>query len=59
MGLMIAWKVCQVMSKHILKKQSRLNIKVQVKRVVAQVSETDRYVLYFGIGVDLKLYRDS
>ncbi|KAF7839124.1 uncharacterized protein G2W53_007606 [Senna tora] len=51
MALVIAWKVCQVMSKHILKLKSRLNLKriqeVQVKRVVAKVNQTDHFMLYF------------
>ncbi|KAF7835553.1 uncharacterized protein G2W53_010412 [Senna tora] len=53
MGLAIAWKVIEFMSKLILNPKSRLNLKViqevQVKRVVAQVSETDRFALYLGI----------
>ncbi|KAF7832138.1 uncharacterized protein G2W53_014471 [Senna tora] len=57
MGLVIAWKECEVMSKHILNRKSRLNLKifqeVQVNLVFAQDSETDRFVLYFGIRVDL------
>ncbi|KAF7832142.1 uncharacterized protein G2W53_014475 [Senna tora] len=49
MGLVIAWKVCEVINKHILNQKSRLNqkkIKEQVKRVVEQVSQTDRFALY-------------
>ncbi|KAF7802308.1 uncharacterized protein G2W53_041419 [Senna tora] len=53
MGLVIAWKKCEVMSKHTLNRKSRLNLKrlqeVQVKRVVAQVSQKDRFALCFGI----------
>ncbi|KAF7835411.1 uncharacterized protein G2W53_010270 [Senna tora] len=53
MGLAIAMKECEVMSKHILNQKARLNLKriqeVQVKRVVAQVSQTDRFALYLGI----------
>ncbi|KAF7832100.1 uncharacterized protein G2W53_014433 [Senna tora] len=52
-------QVCEVMSKHILRQKSQLNLKriheVQVKRVVAQESETDRFALYSGIEVDLML----
>ncbi|KAF7832172.1 uncharacterized protein G2W53_014505 [Senna tora] len=59
----MAWKVCEVMSKHILNQQLRLNIKgiheVYVKYVVAQVSQTDRFALYLEIRVDLMLYWDS
>ncbi|KAF7832141.1 uncharacterized protein G2W53_014474 [Senna tora] len=47
MGLVIALKVSEVMSKHILNRKSRLNLKriqeEQVKRVVAEVSQTDRF----------------
>ncbi|KAF7835406.1 uncharacterized protein G2W53_010265 [Senna tora] len=47
MGLAIAWKECEARSKHIFNKKSRLNHKrfqeVQVKRVVAHVSQTDRF----------------
>ncbi|KAF7808097.1 uncharacterized protein G2W53_040258 [Senna tora] len=57
MGLVIAWKVCQVMPKHILNCKSRLNLKklkkYKFKYVVAQVSETDRFALYLGIQVVL------
>ncbi|KAF7832158.1 uncharacterized protein G2W53_014491 [Senna tora] len=63
MGLVIAWKVCEVMSKHILYRKSQLNLKavqqVQVKRVVAQLSGTDRFVLCFRIRLDLMLEWDS
>ncbi|KAF7844389.1 uncharacterized protein G2W53_001294 [Senna tora] len=49
----MAWKVCEVMPKHILNPKSRLNLKriheVQVKCVVAQVSQIDRFALYLGI----------
>ncbi|KAF7839131.1 uncharacterized protein G2W53_007613 [Senna tora] len=59
MGLVIAWKELKVMSKHNLNQKSRLNLKrieeVQVKRVVAQVSHTDRFALYLGIRVNLML----
>ncbi|KAF7839132.1 uncharacterized protein G2W53_007614 [Senna tora] len=51
MGIMIVWKECAVMPKHILNQKPRLNLKrileVQVKRVPALVSETDRFALYF------------
>ncbi|KAF7832102.1 uncharacterized protein G2W53_014435 [Senna tora] len=63
MGLVIAWMVCKVMSKHILNRKSRLNLKkiqeVQVKGVVALVSQTDSFLLYLGIQVDLMLEWDS
>ncbi|KAF7839108.1 uncharacterized protein G2W53_007590 [Senna tora] len=63
MGLVIAWKVCQLMLKHILILKSRLNLKriqeVQVKRVVAQVSQTNRLTLYLGIQGYLMLEWDS
>ncbi|KAF7824005.1 uncharacterized protein G2W53_022149 [Senna tora] len=53
MELNIAWKECEVMSNHILNGKSRLNLKriqeVQVKRVVAQVSQTNRFAFYLGI----------
>ncbi|KAF7834697.1 uncharacterized protein G2W53_009556 [Senna tora] len=59
MGHVIAWKVCEVMFKHILNQKLRLNLKriqeVQVIRVVAQVSQTDRFAMYLGIRVDLFL----
>ncbi|KAF7807561.1 uncharacterized protein G2W53_039722 [Senna tora] len=42
MGLVIAWKVCQVK-------------KYKFKRVVAQVRETDRFAFYLGIRVVLML----
>ncbi|KAF7835558.1 uncharacterized protein G2W53_010417 [Senna tora] len=63
MGLVIARKVCEVMSKHIFNRKSRLNLKriqeVEVKRVIAQVSQTYRFALYLGIRVDLMLEWDS
>ncbi|KAF7812438.1 uncharacterized protein G2W53_033414 [Senna tora] len=63
MGLIIARKVCDVMSKLILNQKSRLNIKkiqeVQLKCVVAQMCQTDRFALYFGIRVDGMLEWDS
>ncbi|KAF7833009.1 uncharacterized protein G2W53_015342 [Senna tora] len=63
MGLVIAWRVCQVLSNHILNRKLGLNLKriqdVHVKRVVAQVSQTNRFTLYFGIQVDLMLEWDS
>ncbi|KAF7832167.1 uncharacterized protein G2W53_014500 [Senna tora] len=63
MGLVIVWKVCYIICKHILNRKSRLNIKriqeVQVKRVVAQVGQTDRIALYLGIRVDIMLEWDS
>ncbi|KAF7812441.1 uncharacterized protein G2W53_033417 [Senna tora] len=50
------------MSKHILNRKSRLNLKriheLQVKHV-AQVSQIDRFALYLGIRVDLRLQWDS
>ncbi|KAF7832157.1 uncharacterized protein G2W53_014490 [Senna tora] len=53
MGVVIEWKMCEVMSKHILNRKSRLNLQriqqVQVKHFVAQVSKTDRFALYLGI----------
>ncbi|KAF7832093.1 uncharacterized protein G2W53_014426 [Senna tora] len=59
MGLIIVRKVCELMSKRILKRKSRLNLKriqeVLVKRVAVEVSQTDRFALYFGIQVDLVL----
>ncbi|KAF7841515.1 uncharacterized protein G2W53_003813 [Senna tora] len=52
MGLTIAWKECEVMYEYILDQNSRLNLKtieeVQVNRVVAQVSQTNYFALYFG-----------
>ncbi|KAF7839154.1 uncharacterized protein G2W53_007636 [Senna tora] len=49
MGLVIPLNVSQVMYKQILNWKSRLKLKrieeVQVKRVVAQVSQTDRSAL--------------
>ncbi|KAF7839146.1 uncharacterized protein G2W53_007628 [Senna tora] len=63
MGLVITWKVCEVMSKQILNIKTRLNLKriqeVQVKRVVPQVSQTDRFALYLEIHGDLMLEWDS
>ncbi|KAF7839122.1 uncharacterized protein G2W53_007604 [Senna tora] len=63
MGIMITCKECEVMSKHILNQKSRLNLKriqeVQVKRVVAQVRQIDRFALYLGIRVDLMVEWDS
>ncbi|KAF7812442.1 uncharacterized protein G2W53_033418 [Senna tora] len=51
------------MSKDILDQKSQLNLKiiqeVQAKRVVAQVSQTDRFALYLGIRVDLMLEWNS
>ncbi|KAF7844384.1 uncharacterized protein G2W53_001289 [Senna tora] len=62
MGLMITWKVCEVMSKHILNRKSPLNLKriqeIQVKYVVAQVSQIDRFALNLEIPVDLMLEWD-
>ncbi|KAF7814910.1 uncharacterized protein G2W53_028879 [Senna tora] len=59
MGFAIARKVCQVMSKHILNRNrdsiSKELKKYLFKRVVAQVSENDRFALYLGIQVDLML----
>ncbi|KAF7844381.1 uncharacterized protein G2W53_001286 [Senna tora] len=59
MELVITWKVCDIMSKHILSRELQLNLKriqeVQVKDVVAQVSQIDRFELYLGIRVDLTL----
>ncbi|KAF7812467.1 uncharacterized protein G2W53_033443 [Senna tora] len=47
------------MSKHVLNRKSRLNLKrlqeVHDKRVVAQLSENDRFALYLGIPVELML----
>ncbi|KAF7832166.1 uncharacterized protein G2W53_014499 [Senna tora] len=57
MGLVIAWKVCKVISNYILNRKSRLNLEriqeVQVKRVLAQVSQIDRFALYLGVRVGL------
>ncbi|KAF7824003.1 uncharacterized protein G2W53_022147 [Senna tora] len=62
MGLVIVWKECEVMFKHNLDGKSRLNLKrlqdVRVKRVVAQVSQTDHYALCLGIQVDLTVEWD-
>ncbi|KAF7839166.1 uncharacterized protein G2W53_007648 [Senna tora] len=59
MGLVIAWKECEVMFKHILNQKSWLNIQgfqvVQDKRVVSPLSQTDRFALYLGIRVDFTL----
>ncbi|KAF7835549.1 uncharacterized protein G2W53_010408 [Senna tora] len=45
MGLVIAWKVCQLMSKHILNQKSRLNLK-RIQEVQVQMccctSESNR-----------------
>ncbi|KAF7839138.1 uncharacterized protein G2W53_007620 [Senna tora] len=50
MGLVIAWKECEVMYKHIFNPKSPLNLKrleeVQVKRVVSHLSQMDRFALY-------------
>ncbi|KAF7812409.1 uncharacterized protein G2W53_033385 [Senna tora] len=63
MGLVITWKEFEVTSKHILNQNSRLNLKIfqeeQVKCVVAEVSQTDRFALYLGIRVNLMLEWDS
>ncbi|KAF7839116.1 uncharacterized protein G2W53_007598 [Senna tora] len=62
-GVVIAWKECEGISKPILNGKSRLDLKriqeVQVKLVVAQVNQTDRFALYLGIRVDLMLKWDS
>ncbi|KAF7839121.1 uncharacterized protein G2W53_007603 [Senna tora] len=62
MRIVIAWKECEVMSKQLLNQKSRMNLKripeVQVKRIVAQVSPTDRFAMYLGIRVDLILECD-
>ncbi|KAF7839125.1 uncharacterized protein G2W53_007607 [Senna tora] len=59
MGLAIAWKEFEVMSKQILNLKLRLNLKriqeVQFERIVAQVSQIDRFALYLAIRVDLML----
>ncbi|KAF7842082.1 uncharacterized protein G2W53_004380 [Senna tora] len=59
MGLVIAWKVSQVMSKHILNEKcdwiSKELKKYKFKRLVAQSNQTDRFALYLGIRVDLML----
>ncbi|KAF7802117.1 uncharacterized protein G2W53_041228 [Senna tora] len=51
------------MSKHILEEKSLSDLKnvheVRVKSLVAQVSETDRFALYFGNRVDLVLQLES
>ncbi|KAF7832173.1 uncharacterized protein G2W53_014506 [Senna tora] len=63
MGLVITWKLCQVMSEHIFKGKSQFNLnriqEVQVKRDVTQVSQTDRLALHLGIRVDLMPEWDS
>ncbi|KAF7832149.1 uncharacterized protein G2W53_014482 [Senna tora] len=63
MGLLIAWKVREVMCKHILNRKSRLNVKriqeEQVKCDVAKVSPTDRFALYLAIRGDLIIEWDS
>ncbi|KAF7841518.1 uncharacterized protein G2W53_003816 [Senna tora] len=63
MGLVIAWKVSEVMSKHILNRKMRLNLKsnqeVQVQRVVAQISQIEGIALYLRIRVDLIPELDS
>ncbi|KAF7839164.1 uncharacterized protein G2W53_007646 [Senna tora] len=55
MGLIIAWKFFY--------RKFRLNRKriqdVQVKRVIAQASQTDRFALYLGLPQDLLLEWDS
>ncbi|KAF7832096.1 uncharacterized protein G2W53_014429 [Senna tora] len=62
MGLVITWKVCEVMSKHILNRKPRLHLEriqeVLIKRVVAQVRQTDPFALHLGIRVDLMLEWD-
>ncbi|KAF7832153.1 uncharacterized protein G2W53_014486 [Senna tora] len=59
----MAWKVCEVMSKHISNRKSQLNLKrfqeVQVKSVVAQICQTHCFALYLGFRVDLMLEWDS
>ncbi|KAF7823998.1 uncharacterized protein G2W53_022142 [Senna tora] len=63
MGLMITRKECEVLCKHILNRKLLLNVKriqeVQHKRVVEQVSQTDRFAFYFRIRLDLMLEWDS
>ncbi|KAF7832159.1 uncharacterized protein G2W53_014492 [Senna tora] len=62
MELVIAWKVCKVMSRIIMNRKSRLNLKriqqAEVKRVVAQSIQTDRFVVCFGIRLQLMLKWD-
>ncbi|KAF7812413.1 uncharacterized protein G2W53_033389 [Senna tora] len=62
MGLTIAWKECEVKSKHLLYQNLLLNLKrfqeVQVKHGVAQVSQTDNFVLYLVIRVVLMVEWD-
>ncbi|KAF7839112.1 uncharacterized protein G2W53_007594 [Senna tora] len=59
----MACKACQVMCKHILNRKSRLNLnrihEVQVKLIVAQMIQIDRFALYLGILVDLRIELDS
>ncbi|KAF7841522.1 uncharacterized protein G2W53_003820 [Senna tora] len=63
MGIVIAWKVCQVISTQVLNLKMRFNLnriqEVQVQRVVAQVSQTNPFALYLRIQVDLMLEWDS
>ncbi|KAF7832137.1 uncharacterized protein G2W53_014470 [Senna tora] len=63
MGLVIAWMECEVMSKRNLNRTLKLSLKriqeVQVKRVVAQVCQTDHFALHLGIQVDSMLEWDS
>ncbi|KAF7844382.1 uncharacterized protein G2W53_001287 [Senna tora] len=63
MGLVIALKVCEVMSKDILNLKSRFNLKrieqLQEKCVNGQVCYTDRFALNLGIPMDLMLGWDS
>ncbi|KAF7835409.1 uncharacterized protein G2W53_010268 [Senna tora] len=63
MGHVIAWKKCESIPQHILNQKSRLNLnriqEVQVKHVVAQVSQKDCFALYLRIRVDLMLEWDS
>ncbi|KAF7810670.1 uncharacterized protein G2W53_037413 [Senna tora] len=63
MGLMIALKECEVISKQLLKGNSRSHIKriqqVHVKRIVVEVDHIHRFGLYFAILVDLMLEWDS
>ncbi|KAF7835175.1 uncharacterized protein G2W53_010034 [Senna tora] len=63
MGLVIAWEVCQVMSKHILNGKPRLNIKrIQEAevRTCCRTSESNGCVrVVLGIRVRLMLEWDS
>ncbi|KAF7841519.1 uncharacterized protein G2W53_003817 [Senna tora] len=63
MGLVIIWKECEVMSKHNINGKAQLNLKriqeVEVKCVVAQLTQTDRFALNLGMRVDLMLESDS